>query len=57
MNARIPHQLSKCIPNANAAGMLLRINAKFQWENLNQLCCRKVLFLTGFLFMLVKNVQ
>jgi uncharacterized protein YxjI len=26
--------------------MLLHINAKFQWENLNQLFCRKVLFLT-----------
>jgi hypothetical protein len=45
------HQLSKCIPNADAAGILLHINTKFQWENLNQLFCRKVLFLTDFLFM------
>jgi len=40
----IPYQLSNCIPNADAAGMLLHINAKFQWEILNQLFCRKVLF-------------
>ena len=54
----IPYQLSNCIPNADAAGMLLHIhvNAKFQWENLNQLFCRKVLFLSAlFLFMLVKT--
>ena len=42
----IPYELSNFILNAGAAGMLLHINAKFQWENLNQLFCRKVLFLT-----------
>ena len=56
MSPGIPYQLSNCIPNTDAAGMLLHINAKFQWENINQLFFRKVLFLIGlYLFILVKT--
>ena len=34
-----------CTPYAGAAGMLLHINGK--WENLNNLFCRNVSFLTA----------
>ena len=33
-------------PNAGAARMLLHIEERAQWENLNHLFCRKVSFLT-----------
>jgi hypothetical protein len=52
----MPYQLSNCVQNADAEGMLLHINAKFQWENLNQLFFRKVLLLTVFVYA-CQNVQ
>jgi hypothetical protein len=57
MSPGIPYQLSNCIPNPDAAGILLHINANFQWENLNQLFCHKVLFLTDLCIYACQNDQ
>jgi hypothetical protein len=42
------------IPNKDAAGMLLDLHmkSKFQWESINHLFCRKVLFLVGSFVLL-----
>jgi hypothetical protein len=55
ISSGIAYQLSDNIPNKEAAGMLLdlHIKSKFQWENINHLFCRKVLFLVASFVLLV----
>jgi hypothetical protein len=57
INSGITYQLRDNIPNKDAAGMLLDlyIKSKFQWENINHLFYRKVLFLVGSFVLLAST--